>query len=138
MKTIFLSGLVLILITISSIGQSIDKQQPTIKPETDSITVKSGTIHIGFPNNNDSFSFKEKISRDFSKKGDILVFDPGASRDRMPNANVTTPGVHYHLKIIPYTNKILPWKKGLQPELQPWDKKSMPWKKDSLFFGNPK
>ncbi len=138
MKTTFLSGLFLILISMSSVGQSLDKQIPAIKPQTDSVTVKSGTIHIGFPNNNDSFRLKDKISSDFNKTGDILVFDPGASRDRMPNANVTTPGVHYHLKIIPYTNKIMPRKKGLQPELQPWKKELMPWKKDSLLFGNPK
>jgi hypothetical protein len=30
-----------------------------------------------------------------------MVFNPGPSNDRMPNANVTTPGVHYTIKIVP-------------------------------------
>jgi|GEM_PF-2177918 len=42
---------------------------------------------------------------------DIIVLDPGPFRDKMPNANVTTPGVHYHLKIIPYKTIITTPKK---------------------------
>ncbi len=30
---------------------------------------------------------------------DEMVYNPGPSYDRMPNADVTTPGVHYTLKI---------------------------------------
>lgn len=136
MKTTILSGLFLILISLTSEGQSIDKQLPAIKP-ADSVTVKSGTVHIGFPGNNDSFKLKGKISSSFGKKGDLLVFNPGPSLDRMPNAVVTTPGVHYHLKIIPEkmvleNKQILPWEYKLPPlqPLQPWEKKLQPWKKE--------
>lgn len=114
----------------------MDKQIPAIKP-ADSVTIKSGTIHIGFPGNNDSFKFKEKISSPFNKKGDLLVFNPGPSLDRMPNAIVTTPGVHYHLKIIPNkmvleNKQLLPWEYKLPPlqPLQPFEKKLQPWKND--------
>jgi hypothetical protein len=36
---------------------------------------------------------------------DIIVFNPGRNRDSMPNANVVTPGVYYHLEVIPQKNK---------------------------------
>lgn len=136
MKTTILSGLLLIIISLSSAGQSIDKQMPAIKP-ADSVTVKSGTVHIGFPGNNDSSKFKVKNFSPLTKKGDLLVFNPGASLDRMPNAVVTTPGVHYHLKIIPNkmvleNKQLLPWEYKLPPlqPLQPFEKKLQPWKND--------
>jgi len=134
MRTTILSGLFLILISFSGAGQN--KQILAIKPEPDSVTVKQGSIHIGFSGNNDSFELKDKVASPY-KKGDLLVFNPKASLDRMPIADVTTPGVHYHLKIIPHKmavekKQLLPWEYETPPlqQLKPFEKKLQPWQKD--------
>lgn len=139
MKTTILSGLFLVFVSLSGAGQNTDKQTYSVKAENDSVTVKQGTVHIGSPGNNDSFKFKDKIASSPVKKGDLLVFNPGPSLDRMPNAIVTTPGVHYFLKIIPdqmalKNKQLLPWEYKMPPlqPLQPWEKKLQPWEKDLL------
>lgn len=137
MKTTILSGLFLIFVSLSGAGQNTDKQTYSVTAENDSITAKQGAIHISFPDNNDSFKLKDKSALSVNKKDDLLVFNPGPSLDRMPNAIVTTPGVHYHLKIIPdqmalKNKQLLPWEYKMPPlqPLQPWKKKLQPWEKD--------
>jgi hypothetical protein len=39
-----------------------------------------------------------------------MAFNPGPSNDRMPNAVIATPGIHYQLKIIvPGKSRIVPY-----------------------------
>jgi hypothetical protein len=116
MRQVIFIVLILFLSNISVMGQSYDggrfippkSFRQYIKPEIkDSLDRRWDSI----AHQNDSLKVygyfdKRRLPNPYLRphhfNDDDMVFNPGPSFDRMPNADVTTPGVHNTLKIVPY------------------------------------
>jgi hypothetical protein len=134
MKFIVIAILNLLLLGIPGKGQTNEEnllgkycKHKYIKPELrDSFAVKfdSFTKHL------DSLKIKRYFPKSiippnqyFSRKPfneDNMVIVPLHSNDKMPNANIAVPGVHYLLKIVPGDSSIRNWNRppyqGLSPQ----------------------
>jgi hypothetical protein len=108
----FITGI--FLLSLNCVGQKKpeypEKYRSFLNPDT--LKLHRDTL-IGWLNTlkfkSDSFKLKDSIRKGKSFPGfdkrkqnqDAMVLNLPPSPDKMPNANVVTPGVHYHLKIIP-------------------------------------
>ena len=124
MKLIVIAILNLLLFVISGKGQTGKDdllgnyyKYKYIKPELkDSVAIRFNCPSNRFDSIRNDRIFHKKLDlrnqilnrRSFTE--DDMAFDPGNSFDRMPNAVITTPGIHYLLKIvIPGRAKFVPF-----------------------------
>jgi hypothetical protein len=118
MRILVFTILNLLLYILPVSGQSSDavtvenpseKFQVYLKSDLqDSFYIKSDSLPHGSDSlRTDRYFHRKIIPRNLYFDGphfneDNMAFNPGPSFDRMPNANVKTPGVDYKLKIIGY------------------------------------
>jgi hypothetical protein len=116
MRQVFFIVLILFLSSISVMGQKNDggfsipprRFRQDIRPEIkdsldrllDSLAHRNDSLKVyGYSDKRQLPGNPYLRPRHFND--DDMVFNPGPSFDRMPNADVTTPGVYYTLKIVP-------------------------------------